>query len=416
MSPLVPSRLSSLLSSRGGGASVATVAQRFPVVAAHCRYSVAASSNGKDKSNPRVITTVDSQTGIAHVVLNRPEKLNALDLPMFHAIRDAAIQVMNDSKVRVVVLRANGRAFCTGLDVPSFVTNGAPMKSFREMLERKPVALPTPSPTVETTSSTVSSDQNDASELYDAADATVQEQDIVAAVAATSNLVQDVGYLWRQVPVPVICCLHGMCFGGGLQIALGADIRIASADCKLSIMESKWGLIPDMSATVTLRELLPIDVAKDLTFTGRIVTGTEAAALGLVTHCVPVPSHDNAKESSVGTSDGGSLGKPTTSSANQADVVLKHAMTLAETIVQKNPDGLRLAKQLYQSTWVSASEEYCLQVETNFQRQLLLSWNQMAAAGRNYGWKLPYFTKNSKIVSNNVHDILQVPKAPENTR
>lgn len=97
-----------------------------------------------------------------------------------------------------------------------------------------------------------------------------------------SNLAQDVGYLWRDVPAPVIAVTHGYCFGGGFQVALGADFRFSTADCEFSIMESKWGLIPDMSLTVTLRELIPIDLAKELTMTARRFSGTEAKAMGLI--------------------------------------------------------------------------------------------------------------------------------------
>lgn len=99
----------------------------------------------------------------------------------------------------------------------------------------------------------------------------------------------------RQMPVPVIACLHGMCFGGGLQVALGADFRFSTPDCKLSIMESRWGLIPDMGASVALRELIKIDVAKELTMTGRIISGIEAENIGLVTRCVDDPMDEAMK-------------------------------------------------------------------------------------------------------------------------
>jgi enoyl-CoA hydratase/carnithine racemase len=148
---------------------------------------------------------------------------------------------------------------------------------------------------------------------------------------SSGNLAQDVGYLWRDLPVPVIAVLHGMCYGGGMQIALGADIRFVSPDCKLSIMEAKWGklltkyaprtakeqkvpsrvggssfapltisliitgLIPDMSASVTLRELVRMDVAKELTMTGRVLEGREAALLGLVTRCIDDPMAEAEK-------------------------------------------------------------------------------------------------------------------------
>ena len=105
-----------------------------------------------------------------------------------------------------------------------------------------------------------------------------------------ANFAQRVTYDWSLVPAPVIAAIHGNCFGGGLQIALGADIRIAAPDAKLSIMEIKWGLVPDMGITQTLPRLVPIDVAKELTFTGRIVSGSDASALGLVTRTVTIRS------------------------------------------------------------------------------------------------------------------------------
>lgn len=279
----------------------------------------------KEQASARVLTYVDSSTGICHVQLNRPDKLNALDMKMFRAIRDAAQTVANDKSIRAVVLSGNGRAFCTGLDVPSLI-RGEGRKAAEELLTREP-------PT------------------------------------AVANLAQQVAYAWRELPVPVICSLHGMCFGGGMQIALGADIRLATADCRLSIMEAKWGLIPDMSAAVTLRELVPMDVAKELTWTGRIVQGTEAARLGLVTRVV----------------------------AEQEDP-LDAAFTLAREMVQRSPDAIAAAKELYQSTWNASSTEYCLRVETALQERLLMSWNQLAASSRAFGWRLPYFQRKSRQV------------------
>lgn len=254
-------------------------------------------------------------SGIAHVVLNRPDKLNSLDLPMFQAIADTARQLQANQSIRAVILSGKGRAFCTGLDVKTILRN-SPKQTMDKLLERKDDRI--------------------------------------------SNLAQDVGYLWRDLPVPVIVSLHGMCFGGGMQIALGADIRLATPDCQLSIMESKWGLIPDMSASVTLRELVRIDVAKELTMTGRIIRGTEAAELGLITRT--------------------------------ADNPLEEAEKLAKEMVQRSPDSVALSKKLYQSTWM-APEDYCLQVETELQKQLLVTWNQLAASGRNFGWKIPYFRR-----------------------
>ena len=201
----------------------------------------------------RVETTVDSK-GIARVCLSRPDKLNALDLPMFEAIADEASKLRLDRSLRVVILSGKGRAFCTGLDVKTIMKNN-PKKTVQRLLER-PSGY---------------------------------------GRKSLGNLAQDVGYLWRDLPVPVIVVLHGMCFGGAMQIALGADFRFATPDCRLSIMESRWGLIPDMSASVTLRELVRIDVAKELTMTGRVLNGSEAASLGLVTRCVDDPMAEAEK-------------------------------------------------------------------------------------------------------------------------
>jgi enoyl-CoA hydratase/carnithine racemase len=279
--------------------------------------------------------------GIRHVVLSRPAKMNALDLPMFESIAGAAAELRADPSVRAVILSGEGRAFCTGLDVVAVAhplrgggDDGGgigigsvqnPLKNVQRLLER-------PSG--------------------------------YAGGGGIGNLAQDVGYLWRDLPVPVLACLHGMCYGGGMQIALGADLRFATPDCRLSILEARWGLIPDMSASVTLRELVRMDVAKELTMTGRIISGEEAAELGLVTRCVDDP--------------------------------MAEATKVAGEIVARSPDSVAAAKRLYQETWV-APEEDCLREETALQRQLLASYNQLAAAGRNFGVKLPYANRRDGI-------------------
>ena len=200
--------------------------------------------------------------GIYNIQLNRPKKYNALDLQMFESIAETISILQNDYKsmnIRCIILSGNGKAFCTGLDVPSIVklenSDGSsksgmmmPHTKINRLLERP---------------SGYDNQRN-----YE----TIGNNDEGKGIG---NLAQDVAFLWRSIPIPVIAVLQGMCYGGGMQIALGADIRIATPNCKLSIMEAKWGLIPDMSASITLRELVPIDVAKELTFTGRIINGIE---------------------------------------------------------------------------------------------------------------------------------------------
>jgi len=255
--------------------------------------------------------------GIVTVQLSRPDKLNSLDMPMFEAIASTAKSLRDDRTVRAVILSGEGRAFCTGLDLESVLTKGNPIRNINRLLDRP----------------------------FDGNSISV------------SNLAQDVGYLWRLIPVPVIAVLHGMCFGGGMQISLGADMRYSTKDCRLSIMEAKWGLIPDMSGSLTLRELVRIDVAKELTMTGKIVLGTEAAEIGLVTRAVDDP--------------------------------MAEAMQLARQIVSRSPDSVASAKRLFQETWF-AQEDRCLEIETELQKELLGSWNQVAASSRNLGISLPY--------------------------
>ena len=280
------------------------------------RYFFSKISSSSTKDDKRVVTSIQKD-GIARVTLNRPDKLNSLDLAMFEAIAETAERLAKDASVRAVILSGEGKAFCTGLDVKSIMKNSPLSTGERLLSKRHPNSV--------------------------------------------SNLAQDVGYLWRDLRVPVIAAIHGMCFGGGLQIALGADMRYCTPDCKLSIMEAKWGLIPDMSASVTLRELVPIDVAKELTFTGKIVTGEEAAQLNLVTRCVEDP--------------------------------LGEAERIAKEIVGRSPDAISAAKQLYQKNWVYASEEDSLNYEMELQKTLLGSWNQIAASTKNFGWRLPYWSR-----------------------
>ena len=280
--------------------------------------------NGENDYGQRV-RVEDLGDGIKHVVLSRPSKLNSLDMNMFEAIAAAAANLHDDASVRAVILSGEGRAFCTGLDVRSMATGGNPFKSIERLLQR-------PSGYARSN----------------------------AEAAPLGNLAQDVGYLWRNLDVPVIASLHGMCFGGGMQIALGADFRFATRDCKLSIMEAKWGMIPDMSASVTLRELVRIDVAKELTMTGRIISGTEAAEMGLITRTVKDP--------------------------------MDEALKVAKEIIARSPDSVAASKRLFHDTWV-ASEEHALEYETVLQRQLIASWNQISASIRNFDVRIPYINR-----------------------
>jgi len=239
--------------------------------------------------------TIDVADHVAVVSLNRPDKHNALDGAMFEGIVEAAGTVAGMREVRAVVLHGAGPSFCSGLDVSAF-------GSLDGLLDR--------------------------------------------ANGHRANLAQRTCTEWIDVPVPVIAAIHGSCFGGGLQIALGADIRIAAPDARLSVMESKWGLVPDMGITSTLPRLVRIDVAKELTYSGRVLSGTEAAELGLVTHV--------------------------------ADDPLAAAKELAAQIAGRSPDAMRAAKRLFDTSW-NGPVEQGLALETELQVGLIGSPNQIEA-------------------------------------
>lgn len=262
------------------------------------------------------LVTIDKSGGIADVRLNRPEKYNALSPDMFKAIIEAGETLAEATDVRAVVLSGNGRGFCAGLDMASFQgMAGAPTKG---------------SPT-----------------------GTLLKRD-----ERPENQAQRPAYVWKRMPVPVIAALHGVAYGGGCQIALGADIRFAAPDAKISIMEIKWGLVPDMSITQTLRDLLPLDVAKELTFTARVLSGIDAREVGLVTHV--------------------------------ADDPLAAAMELAQEIAGKSPDAVRAGKKLYEDSW-HADARTGLEMESSLQTGLIGSPNQIEAIKANFENRAPEF-------------------------
>jgi enoyl-CoA hydratase/carnithine racemase len=268
------------------------------------------------------LVTITKQDGIADVRLNRPDKYNALSGEMFNAIVEAGESLRDDKSVRVVVLSGNGRGFCAGLDFGSFQGMAGAGTGNRQ---RASAAVPP-------------MQHNRPGEPEHAA--------------------QRPALIWKRLPVPTIAAIHGVAFGGGCQIALGTDIRIAAPDAKLSVMEIKWGLIPDMSLTQTLRDLIPLDLAKELTFTGRIISGTEAKELGLVTHVVADP--------------------------------LAKAMELAREIAGKSPDAIRASKRLLEATW-HADPKTGLDLEQELQRGLIASANQIEAVKANFENRPPKF-------------------------
>ncbi|UCC15489.1 MAG: crotonase/enoyl-CoA hydratase family protein [Gammaproteobacteria bacterium] len=244
--------------------------------------------------------TIDVDDHVARVRLCRADKRNALDLAMFQGLADAADTLAVHEDLRAVLIEGEGKSFCAGLDVGAFL-----------------------------------------------ADPATAEKLLVKASGEATNLAQRVCWAWRRLPVPVIAALHGEVFGGGLQIALGADIRIVSPDARLSIMEIRWGLVPDMAGTRVLRDIVSYDVAMDLALTGRIVNGDEALRMGLATRVAADP--------------------------------VKTAADLAREIAARSPDAVRATKHLLHNAW-RVDDRSGLDMETRLQMDLLGGRNQMEAA------------------------------------
>lgn len=253
--------------------------------------------------NARVRVEIGDQ--IARVRMTRAEAHNGVDFEMISALTDAARTLRRERRLRAVILSGDGPSFCAGLDVKNVL--GRPAKAL--------LALST---------------------LY----------------SPVRNRFQKVNLIWRQLPMPVIAAIHGNCFGAGIQLALGADFRIATPDARLSVMESKWGLVPDMGGAALLRELVGIDQAKLLTYTGRIVSGEEGHALGLVTQL--------------------------------ADDPIAAAEALAAEIATRSPDAVAMGKFLLQRAW-HGSESEALAAERRAQRRLVGRANQRVAIARNSG-------------------------------
>jgi enoyl-CoA hydratase/carnithine racemase len=259
------------------------------------------SENGAGPNPERIsIERVGDGGHIADVRLVRADKHNALDYAMFEALDAAIAELRSAAELRAVVLSGEGPSFCSGLDFPSFMAAG-----------------------------------------QDLGDVLFGHRD-----GDDANFAQRVTYDWQRLEVPVIAALHGNCLGGGAQLALAADIRFAASDTRLSVLEIKYGLVPDMGLTRTLPRLVSADVAKELVWTGRFVEGEELVELGLATR--------------------------------MADDPHAAALELAEEIASKSPDAIRSAKRLLNESWNTGPAE-SLALEEELQRGLIGSPNQIAA-------------------------------------
>ncbi|MEP1741659.1 MAG: crotonase/enoyl-CoA hydratase family protein [Kangiellaceae bacterium] len=254
-------------------------------------------------SDQRVTIEIEQQ--IALVKLSRPEKHNALDMPMFYQITEAIAQLKSDQSIRAVVVSGTGESFSSGLDVKSVMTNRS--NAIKLLWKWWPTQ---------------------------------------------ANLAQKVTIGWRQLKVPVIMALHGKCWGGGMQIALGGDFRIAAPDCSLSIMEAKWGLIPDMGGTPALMENVALDQAMKMAMTAEVLSAKQALESKLITEISEKP--------------------------------LQRAKQLAEQLKQRSPDTNQKIKSMYQRVW-NGKQGRVLAAETYNQWKIILGKNQRIAVKRAMG-------------------------------
>jgi enoyl-CoA hydratase/carnithine racemase len=258
------------------------------------------------------VTLTLGDDGIAQVRLNRPDKMNALDPEMFDAVIAAGNALLTMKHLRAVVLAGEGRAFCAGLDLGSFAAGGS-------------------DPT----------------------------RDLAERTHGNANRAQEAAMIWRKCPVPVIAAVHGVCFGGGLQIASGADIRVVRPDARLAIMEMRWGLVPDMGGYALWRGLVRGDVLRELVYSNREFSGAEALGLGLATFVEDQP--------------------------------LARAQAIAAEIAARNPEAVRGAKRLF-DVMDDEGTDAILLAESRTQDRVIRRPNQVEAVMAGMQKRAPNFT------------------------
>ena len=278
--------------------------------------------------------TISVVDGIADVKMNRADKRNALDNAMFTSLSAAGEYLKKLDGLRVVVLSGDGASFCAGLD----------FSSFAQMAEAGAKANAT---------------DNNADKK------TGEKSDMNAGTMVDgriTHMAQQVCWVWQEVPVPVIAAVHGHALGGGIQIALGADIRIVHPDTQLSVREVHWGLIPDMTGTLMLSRLVRPDIVKNLVFTARVFSGHEAHEMGIATQL--------------------------------SQNVHADAMTMAREIAGRSPEAVRGAKKLINLLANSgAAEQFAAERETI--GKLIGSANQAEAVMSHFEKRPPNFESGS---------------------
>ncbi len=254
---------------------------------------------------------VEIEDGVADVTLTRGDKMNALDPAMFKALTETGERLKSEKGLRAVVLSGEGRAFCAGLDMGNFAAMGEAKASEGGKTAGSPV-----------------------------------EGRLARRTRGIVNDPQYAAWVWHEIPVPVIAALHGVAFGGGFQVALGADMRYAAPGTRLCVMEIKWGLVPDMAGTPLMKQLMRDDIIRELSYTGRIFEAEEGQGLGVVTRICDDPK--------------------------------AAAMATAREIAGKNPEAVRAMKRMYNALPDASAAEGLL-AESVEQDKLIGSPNQIEA-------------------------------------
>ncbi len=285
--------------------------------------------------NDRVVVTIGD--GIADVRLDRADKRNALDPAMFDAIAKAGKDLVTNQEIRAVVLSGNGNSFCAGLDFGSFQ------------------AMVGGGSASEGTKASDAGTKNSSSENSGQNAGAMQP-------GAITHMAQQVCWVWQEVPVPVVAALQGHALGGGMQLALGADIRVAHPTTQLSMREVHWGLIPDMTGTLMLSRLVRDDVLKDLVFSARVISGAQAHELGVVTRISETPLED--------------------------------ATQIAREIAERSPDAVRGAKALINRLSNAGAAEHFAE-ERRIISSLIGKPNQVEAVTSNFEKRPANFTPST---------------------
>ncbi|QBY04958.1 crotonase/enoyl-CoA hydratase family protein [Thalassotalea sp. HSM 43] len=242
------------------------------------------------------------QDNIAIVTLNRPDKMNALNIELFEAIDKVSKQLRKNRQIRAIILTGSGNNFCAGIDIKSAL--GSKTAAIKLLFKWWP---------------------------------------------GQANLAQRVSHNWRTIPVPVIAAIEGHCLGGGVQLILGADFRIANHNAQFSVMEGKWGIIPDMSGNMGLAQLMPKDQALKLVMSAETFDAKQALQYGLLTELDDKP--------------------------------LQRAIEFAQSLCQRSPDTLAASKKLYHKSWTDKPWRWLMR-ESWYQIKILLAKNQRIAVKR----------------------------------